>query len=94
MIHGVTRSSLVQILKYVFGNHLDILKSSTASVDNSGILHLRQGAAEMTLAVQTVDFPVLPRSVTIENALGVLESTPKSYKKLSLLVSAGSADDP
>lgn len=87
MIHDVTRDSVVQILKHSFGNHLDVLRRSTAMVDDDGVLHLRDGDAEMKLDVTTIAFPVISRKAVLENALGALESTSKDKSKLSLLVS-------
>lgn len=87
MIHGVTRDSVVQILKYSFGNHLDVLRASTAMVDADGVLHLRDGNVEMTLNVVTIAFPVISRNAVLENALGVLESTSKDKSELFVLVS-------
>lgn len=90
MMHGVTRDSVVRILKHSFSNHLDVLRASTAMVDADGVLHLRDGDGETKLNVATIIFPVISRSVVLENALGALESTSNDKSDLLLLVN-GSA---
>lgn len=87
LIHGVSRASLVAVLKTVFSHHLEVLNEAKAVADQRGILHLRQGQDEIRLTVQTVDFPQLSRVQLPQGALGVLESVPKNPTKLQLLVS-------
>lgn len=86
MMHGVTRDSVVRILKHSFSNHLDVLRASTAMVDADGILHLRDGNGETKLNVAIIAFPVISRSVVLENALGALEPTANDKSDLLLLV--------
>lgn len=86
MMHGVTRDSVVRILKHSFSNHLDVLRTSTAMVDADGVLHLRDGNGETKLNVATIAFPVISRNAALENALGALEPTANDKSDLLLLV--------
>ena len=90
MMHGVTRDSVVRILKHSFSNHLDVLRASTAMVDADGVLHLRDGDGETKHNVATIIFPVISSNAALENALGALESASNDKSDLLLLVN-GSA---
>ena len=86
MMHGVTRDSVVRILKHSFSNHLDVLRTSTAMVDADGVLHLRDENGETKLNVATIAFPVISRSAVLDNALGALEPTANDKSDLLLLI--------
>ena len=68
--HGVTRQSVVEVLKLSFGENLPVLLYSTAFVTREGMLRLSHDADSVEFDIEQIPFSldaILPAS-----ALGVL----------------------
>lgn len=68
--HGVTRQSVVEVLKLSFGENLPVLLYSTAFVTREGMLRLSHDADSVEFDIEQIPFSLdatLPAS-----ALGVL----------------------
>lgn len=87
MANNVKRSSLVDLLRHAFGNHVDLLKQSSAEYQPDNTLRLYSGRTDIFFRIQELSLPYDVRIEDDTSVIGFVEAIHPTDDKVYLLIS-------